>query len=278
MSALGVFAEYMRLLRLWNGFIAALAVLLGVLVATGWSELGNELYSTILGVAIVILFMGAGNALNDYFDVENDRLAHPSRPLVTGTISRRAALYSAGVLFASCLALSITLNVLWASIIALLMLGMIAYELKLKNLGFPGNLMIAFLVAALFMFGGVIAENPTNTVILASLAGLATLGREIVKDIEDVSGDISRKTLPKRIGSRNAGIMALIAIAIAVALSPGPFIQGQLSASYLIIILVADAIFIYGAFLQFRNPGRGQRLFKIAMVAALLGFVLGVPA
>ena len=48
------------------------------------------------------------------------------------------------------------------------------------------------------------------------MAGLATLGREIVKDIEDVDADFDRNTLPKRIGKRNAGLAGSIAFVAAV--------------------------------------------------------------
>jgi len=276
-SALSKIMEYMKLLRLWNGLIAALAVLLAVLVSLGWEDIGDRFWGMITGVVIVIIFMGAGNSLNDYFDVENDRVAHPNRPLVKGTINKRIALTVSAVLFAICIMLSVFLNPLSIAIIILAMIAMVEYELRFKNSGFLGNVMIAILVAGLFLFGGAIVDNIESVLILASLAGLATLGREIVKDIEDMEGDVLRNSLPKRIGARKAGFVAIAPVMAAVFLSPIPYIWEHLDAPYLYIVLVADALFIVGAFLQLKNPRNGQRIFKVAMVLALIAFAVGVP-
>jgi len=276
-SALSKIMEYMKLLRLWNGLIAALAVLLAVLVSLGWEDIGDRFWEMITGVVIVIIFMGAGNSLNDYFDVENDRVAHPNRPLVKGTINKRNALTVSAVLFAICIMLSVFLNPLSIAIIILAMIAMVEYELRFKNSGFLGNVMIAILVAGLFLFGGAIVDNIESVLILASLAGLATLGREIVKDIEDMEGDVLRNSLPKRIGARKAGFVAIAPVMAAVFLSPIPYIWEHLDAPYLYIVLVADALFIVGAFLQLKNPRNGQRIFKVAMVLALIAFAVGVP-
>lgn len=276
-SYLGQISDYMRLLRLWNGLIAGLAVLLGAVVATGWSEVQDIWLGLLLGILIVAMFMGAGNALNDYFDVETDRIAHPERPLVRGTISKKAAKATIIVLFAACVVVAVFLNVIAFAVVVLAMAGMIVYELKLKQSGLAGNLMISVLVGGLFMFGGAIAEGPDRTLILASLAGLATLGREIVKDIEDVRGDATRKTLPKMIGAKRAGIIASVSVIGAVLLSPAPYLLGHLDLAYLFFVSCADGLFIVGVFTQFGNPARGQLIFKLAMVLALLAFVVGVP-
>jgi len=277
MSRHNIIVEYAKLLRLWNGLIAALGVLPAVLLATGWEGIGERIEDLLIGIVVVILFVGAGNALNDYSDIKNDRAAHPRRPLVTGTISRKSALYSSATLFALCLILSAFLNFLSASIVVLALIAMIAYEQRLKDAGFVGNITIALLVAALFIFSGAIMDGADRTLILASLACLATLGREIVKDVQDIEGDISRKSLPKRIGSKKAGYIALIAILAAVALSTIPYLLDQLTIAYLYIVLVADALFIIGGVLQLRNPLFGQNLFKVAMIVALAAFVVGVP-
>jgi geranylgeranylglycerol-phosphate geranylgeranyltransferase len=40
-------------------------------------------------------------------------------------------------------------------------------------------------------------------------------------------------------------------------------------------VLIADAMFIYAAWIVFRNPHEAQKTAKIAMFAALVAFVLG---
>ena len=273
-----IVAEYMKLLRLWNGAIAALGLLLGATVAVGIGHLDSHLFDLALGAIIVVLFVGAGNSLNDYYDVEIDRIAHPARPLVKGTVSRRTALLSAGVMFAACLALSVWINLLSLTMVALAIIGMSAYELKFKRAGLAGNIMIALLVAALFEFAGAVVGRADLTLELALLAALATLGREIVKDIEDMDGDVARKTLPRIVGARKAGYIALMPTLAAVALSPMPYLQNLLTYLYLFVVIIADVIFVYGGIVQLRDPKIGQKIYKWAMIVALLAFAVGVQS
>ncbi|MCJ7517463.1 MAG: UbiA family prenyltransferase [Methanomassiliicoccales archaeon] len=276
MSDSNVVAEYMKLLRLWNGAIAALGLLLGAAVAIGINNLDSHLFELALGTIIVVLFVGAGNSLNDYYDVEIDRIAHPKRPIVKGTVSRRIALLSAGVMFAACFALSIWINLLSLAIVALAIIGMAAYELKLKRAGLVGNIIIALLVAALFEFAGAVVGRADLAIELALLAALAMLGREIVKDIEDMDGDLTRKTLPRTVGAKRAGYIALVPTLAAVALSPMPYLQNLLTYLYIFVVIIADVIFVYGGIVQLSNPKRGQKIYKWAMIVALLAFAVGV--
>ncbi|MBE0518796.1 MAG: prenyltransferase, partial [Thermoplasmata archaeon] len=102
------------------------------------------------------------------------------------------------------------------------------------------------------------------------------LGREIVKDIQDVEGDKGiRLTLPMRIGTRNAGFVASLSFVGAVILSPVPYMQELLSIYYVPIVLVSDAIFIYCAMIHFADPKRGQKVAKLAMLVALIAFLFG---
>ncbi|MDH4123128.1 MAG: UbiA family prenyltransferase [Thermoplasmata archaeon] len=276
MSDNNPFAEYMKLLRLWNGLIAILGMLLGVAVAIGLSEIENFIDEMILGAIVVIFFVGAGNSINDYFDVETDKIAHPNRPLVRGSLSKKTALYSSIIMFVICIILGVFLNLISLLIIVLAIVAMFVYELRLKDRGFVGNILIALLVFGLFEFAGSIVGKWDVTLILASLSALATLGREIIKDIEDVKGDVGRRTLPMILGERKAGYVAMVPTAIAVGLSPLPYIEGQLTTFYILVVLIADALFIYGAWIQLKNPRKGQKIFKVAMIVALIAFAVGV--
>ena len=124
--------------------------------------------------------------------------------------------------------------------------------------------------------GGAAVDSMALAWILAALAFFATLGREIVKDIQDIEGDMgSRHTLPMRIGVRNAGAVGSSAFVIAVALSPLPYLLDLLSLWYVPIVLAADGIFIYCALIHFRSPEKGQRVAKLAMLVALIAFLAG---
>jgi geranylgeranylglycerol-phosphate geranylgeranyltransferase len=118
-----------------------------------------------------------------------------------------------------------------------------------------------------------------KTFILAILAFLATLGREIAKDIEDIKGDEDRYTLPMRYGIRNAAIIASSSMALGVMISPMPLMTGVFSGGgsmyYMPVIMVADAIFIYCIFILLRGKSNASTPIKGAMLIALLAFLAG---
>ena len=153
---------------------------------------------------------------------------------------------------------------------------MLAYELRTKKLGLTGNLSIAWLTGALFLLGGAVVGKVEATVAIGMMAFLATLGREIVKDVQDMGSDFDRRTLPQRIGARNAGIVASAAFLIAVVALLRTVADWAYSAwQYLAAVLFADAIFIYCSIVHFRNPKQGQRWAKYGMLVALIAFLLG---
>jgi len=239
----------------------------------GLSEYANEIAFSLL---VVVSFTAAGNSYNDYSDRETDRIAHPERPIPTGTVTPRGAALAAAVLFGLAMVISSFVNLWSLAIVVTSVLVMVSYEIVLKAEGLAGNLAISWLTGALFLFGGVAVDRLELAWILAALAFLATLGREIVKDIQDIEGDRgARRTLPMRMGSKNAGIVGAFAFVAAVALSPFPYLLELLSAWYVPVVLAADAIFIYCAMIQFKNPEKGQKVAKLGMLVALIAFLVG---
>jgi len=57
------------------------------------------LFSVILGSLCAGLLNAASNVINQYYDIENDRLNKPDRPLVTGAISMRSAWWYAAAIY-----------------------------------------------------------------------------------------------------------------------------------------------------------------------------------
>jgi geranylgeranylglycerol-phosphate geranylgeranyltransferase len=261
--------------------MAALAVLVA-----GFIALGSTLLSTIgldiivLAMLVAFLFTGAGNSLNDYFDAETDRKNHPERPLPSGLVERPAALRLAIELFVVANGVAAYISFARSDflpfLIVLLATGlMVAYELELKARGLGGNVVVSVLVGFAFLFGGAVAGGFPTLVLVAVLAALANTGREIIKDVEDVAGDVDRVTLPKVVGARWAvGIGALFLLG-AVSMSWLPWYARLFGLNYLLLVVAADAVFIYAAASAFSNPERSQNLVKLGMLVALASFVVG---
>ena len=267
---------FLRLFRLGNCAMGAFGTLLAVIICVGVSGLEQYALETAFSMLVVVLFTAGGNALNDYFDREIDRRAHPERPIPSGKLTPHEVVYVAVALMTLSFATSLGITAWSVIIVVASIFAMLAYEMRLKAAGFAGNLMISWLTGALFLFGGAAVGDFSLAWILAALAILATLGREIVKDIQDMEGDrSSRRTLPMRIGVKSSGIVAAASFVAAVALSPLPYLEEVFDFWYLPVVAAADGIFIYCALILFQNPERGQKLAKLAMAVALVAFLVG---
>jgi geranylgeranylglycerol-phosphate geranylgeranyltransferase len=261
--------------------MGSLGVFIGIIIGTGLNII-PYLEKVILAVFIVLIFMAGANALNDYYDRNTDKINHPERPIPSRKIRPITALnFGTSVLFISII-LAVFINLTSFLIVLAAALLIILYEIHYKNRGLIGNLMISLLVALVFIFGGAVVTSFELNIILAGMAFFATLGREIVKDIEDIKGDQDRYTLPKRIGIKPAGYTASIMVIIAIAISPLPYLHqflpfleiGQsVNLQYLIIVFIADIVFILSLLEIKSNPKKASLFLKIGMLFALLAFL-----
>lgn len=266
--------KYLQLFRLGNCIMGVIGLVLAILIAVG-ADIQYHLTELAFASGVVFLFIIGGNALNDYLDREIDRTAHPERPIPSGRMRPGTAARISVAAFMGSVALSAALPLEAFAIVIVALVIMLAYETTTKKMGLVGNLSIAFLTSALFLLGGAVVQRLDTTIAIAAMAFLATLGREIVKDVQDMGADVDRFTLPQRIGARNAGIVASVSFLTAVALSVEPYLANRFGIAYLAVVLVADAIFIYCSGIHFRDPKRGQRWAKIGMFVALMAFLVG---
>lgn len=279
-----------ELLRPLNAAMGAIAVVIGALVASGLALFSSHhLLDVAIAMPVAFLFTGAGNAMNDYYDRFTDRLNHPGRPIPGKRIHPEAArkfsvlLFTAGVMLVLFIGWP-RMNWLTLAIAALNTFLLAAYEMRLKAWGFVGNLTVSWLTASLFLFGGAAAVPepgptvfPAPVLAMALLAFLSSVGREIIKSIEDVRGDHDRRTVPRIVGVRTAGMIAGLCIGMAVIFSllPAFLLDIFQSLYYLPAVLVADAVFIYSVWVLFRNPSMASKATKLAMLLALAAFLLG---
>src|SRR4030042_166904 len=112
----GLSSGILGLFRLGNCAMGALGALLAAIVCVGINGLEDFAVEVILSMAVVVLFPAGGNSLNDYFDRETDKVAHPRRPIPSGGVKPSSALALSIVLFSSAQILSFLVN-LWSVII-----------------------------------------------------------------------------------------------------------------------------------------------------------------
>lgn len=265
----------LELTRPVNVIAASVLTFIGAFVAGG---IGESLVSVATAVAATGLAIGGGNAINDYFDREIDRINDPERAIPRGAVSPRGALAFSVTLFAAAVVFALTLPWLAIAIAAINLVALVAYTEFFKGLPGLGNALVAYLVGSTFLFGAAAVEElGSTTVVLALLAAVATVTREIIKDVEDVDGDRAEglNTLPIAIGERRALYVAAGLLVAAVLASPIPYLRGEFGAAYLLLVIPADAIMLYAAVESFDDPTMGQSRLKYGMFLAALAFIAG---
>jgi geranylgeranylglycerol-phosphate geranylgeranyltransferase len=156
---------------------------------------------------------------------------------------------------------------------------MYIYAMVLKRKPFSGNILVSFLTSITFIYGGTAVGSYKGVSILALISFFAMVSRELVKDIEDLKGDIKKgaKTLPAIIGESKTFNLAFIFLLIAAFLLYIPFVTGLYSYIYLgIVTPVVIFVFyiLYTILKHNENSGKIQRNIKKAMYLVLLIFLL----
>lgn len=269
-----------RLIRPLNGIVAALSVIPAASIACGaltfpWREAG-----------LIFCLVSFGYAVNDIFDIGADSINRPRRALPSGLISTKAAwlvaltslIVGSGFLIGA----PTMLAVYFVAVALLLFL----YAARLSAVLIAGNVLVALLCASVFWLGQINCGPAPASLNLLIWSGILTflfhLGREIVKDIEDTTGDlaIARSTLPLKWGQNRARIAAMVLFAVLIGATYLAYWLLGLSLAYLLTItfgvnLPLVLIFVIYAFREARaGAGAVSLALKVLMLPALLAILL----
>jgi len=269
---------YLALTRPGNAILTAIAVIAGTFIAAGPDIIEFQAEIMICCISAMML-VGGGNALNDYNDRESDKLNHPKRPIPSGQIKAENALnYAQALLAFGLLILFLTLENKMPFVIGLIgVITLIAYENGLKAAGITGNISVGLMSGAVFLYAGMAVNDPGPTLWMFGLAVLATISREIIKDIQDLEGDQDRKTLPTRIGVSNALNLAVFILLVAISLSYTAInsFENLARTAYIGGITLANGIMLLGIYnSKLKDYFSGQKNIKQGMGVAMLAFIV----
>ncbi len=265
-----------QLLRPDLSLAAGICVVVGELVALGHFP---QLLEIVLGFAVGFFISGSTLILNDYFDLETDKINAPNRPLPSGIIK------TSQVIFLSIITASIGLTAAFIISYLALFVAIIfwiigfLYNWKLKRTGLLGNLMVSTSVAITFIFGGIVVGNPWNIVVwvFSAIAFFIDLGEEIAADALDMEGDkkINSQSIAIKYGENTALKISAISFALVVLVSIIPFILGWLGIAYLIMILLMDSIIVFSTLklLKSQNIQEKRKYARFIYLGATLGLV-----
>ena len=191
-----------RLSRGKNLFILGASMYLSALfLVSPWLGIVQKLldWRLLLAVVSTCCITAAGYVINDYFDVQIDRINRPGSTIIDRRISRRRALILHWLLVLAGIALawpvSHKLCLLEGGAAGLLML----YSARLKRMAFWGNFTVAALSAiSLSVVGFVYIDVSHALAVFMYFSFGSSLIREVIKDLEDIPGDrlYGCRTLP----------------------------------------------------------------------------------
>jgi geranylgeranylglycerol-phosphate geranylgeranyltransferase len=287
--------DWWTLARGVNVIMGILTVPLGALIVGAASQ-DNIAIPLLLHTLSVAFFMAGWNALNDLQDINADRINHPTRPLASGAITEQAAKKFSWI----CFALSAFMlggivlhteqtigHLEWldsAAIWGVALILMSSYEFDgipfnpcLKKSGLYGNLSVSGLIAVVIVFGAAAVGHGTDILpwTVAICAMMIGTSREIIKDVEDMEGDLERHTLPMKIGAEKARMVAWICALLAIISMGMPFALDLLELAY--IVFLAPALFfltMVKAPIVKGEDTKASKLLKRALLFGLLGFTV----
>ncbi len=271
------FRTYLKISRCQNNLITFVSVLLGGFIGgvSSWTGL------LLAGISASLISAG-GYVLNDYFDLEIDKINRPERVLPRGELLSKTALIFSVTLFGAGLILSFLLAFTSAIIALAATFFLVLYDAKFKREFLIGNVTVGAVCALAFVYGGVFSRSPEISWIPAILAFLFHMGRELIKDMEDLKGDKAARseTFPIAYGMKNSQALASAIFVVLIIMTLFPYKLRILSIYYLILVLVMDLVLVYVVVSLWNNPSRQNlgalsRLLKFQMVLGLLAIFAG---
>lgn len=265
-----------RLFRPELPFAAGVCVVLGEAIALAGLPGSRELS---LGFACGFFMSATALILNDYFDLEVDRVNAPQRPLPAGLVSPAEVITLASIttLFGVTMGYLISLPALIICII-FWFIGFL-YNWKFKETGLLGNLMVSASTGVTFILGGVAVGQPFNKIVwlFGLIAFFVDLAEEIAGDAMDMAGDRKRRSRSLAIlFGRDAAVRISAALFILVVLiSFAPALLGWLGTGYLVIISLTSVITVYFTLklVKSRTPEQGRAAMRGIYLGALFGMI-----
>ena len=276
-----IFLAYIKILRPVNFLITFFSIYFAIIIADKALFLSFKSFIGSLAGAVI---SGAGMVINDYFDLEIDRVNRPERPIPSGLISLNAALSYYFILNIISIVLLLFTD-LCALIIAMISIVIIFfYSYSLKNKGIIGNFVVGFMTGISFIFGGIIGGNVKPLIFPFLFAFMINFSREILKDVEDLEGDKTKnlRTFPIVYGEKASLRMSAIFILLTIVLTFIPYFAGIYNIYYFLIILfVVDLVLILVVKKILTNPSRRELrklsdLIKYEMIIGLIAIYIGV--
>lgn len=209
-----------------------------------------------MGTLMAAVLNGASNGLNQIYDLTNDRVNKPGRPIPSGRMSMTEAGWVSGVLFAVALLLAALVNwqcFLLAFAAAVLTWAYSAPPLRTKRRGLWANITIAVPRGVLLKVAGwstVKSAWGSEPWFIGSIFGLFLLGASTTKDYSDIEGDRADgcRTLPIVYGVKKSAWMISPSFVFPFLLLPLGVATGVLTGHPLFLTVLGFGLAAWGSY------------------------------
>ena len=225
-----------------------------------------------------VLIAGGGYAINDFFDIKADIINRPDRILPSGKLTPKAAYLFSVISIITGINLSVfTFKWIMFFVAFVNAVLLFYYAKRMKKEFLTGNILVAYTSASTFIYGALLSNNFHNCLWIILFAFFLTLIREIVKDMEDISGDsaIDASTLPLHLGVPKTSVIVTLLSFIPLSINIFAYISNSVSSLYFVLttVLVFIPVILISFYLikssQKRRFSQASSLLKILMLVVL---------
>tara|TARA_R110002049_G_scaffold28018_2_gene96384 strand:+ start:110108 stop:110935 length:828 start_codon:yes stop_codon:yes gene_type:complete len=237
-----------------------------------------NLFAIVLASALVI---AGGYIINNFYDAEKDLINKPTKSMLDRLVSQRFKLSTYFVL--NFLAVFAASYVSFRAVLffSIYIFGIWLYSHKLKRIAFIGNVVSAILAIAPFFAVFVHYKNFATVIFVhAMFLFLLILVREMIKDLENIAGDLAQnyKTIPVLYGVRFS--KRCISVLILLTLLPSLLLINYFDVGYMylyfigcIFLLVLFLIMLWKAKTKLHYVGL-HNILKLIIVVGVFSILL----
>lgn len=251
------FYPYFAIVRPRNSLLSGIGVILGTITSEGTSGIDyvaplfqENIITLIIAYIATVMIAAGGYTINDYYDCEIDKINRPDRIIPSGKLTPAQALRWSYILFIGGFISAVLLFDPIALLLAILgVISLISYGKIFKRKKEMGNIVVSVLSIIPFLYGGVITNAYFGPFYLSVFLFSLSMGREILKDVEDLEGDKNDETLsslPIRFGIKKTVFIANIYLFILIVFTWLPvYVNFFKSLFYVVGFIILDMSLIY---------------------------------
>ncbi len=227
------------------------------------------------------LVIASGYIINNFYDAEKDLINKPTKSMLDRLVSQRFKLTTYFVLNLIAVLAASYISFRAVLFFSAYIFGIWLYSHKLKRLPLVGNLVSATLAIAPFFVVFVYYKNFETVIFVHALyLFLLILARELIKDLENLAGDLAQgyRTVPILYGAKVA--KGFIALLILLTLVPTYLLIWVFDVGYMIVyFLGAGALLLLFLVLLLRSNTKRHyvwlhNILKFIIIAGVFGILL----